>query len=279
MDFPLEIFVIIAKWGGPIVQYKFSICCSSLYQLMQTLRPQYFRAERWPLWHHNVDPFKNAKPALVDHLIHYIEEKLMAVPTNGDPEIRLVASSRQQCDITPILNGEYFESIDGQYSRNLRRYNKNGVLPLFFIWKNPNYQQYMFDPSSLLEFETFEFFDRRTVIALRDPAYIIESDRYHLIIRIDRTKKSKVRHKLMGISFDEWRVLSVEERQRHYNDHYQEWKALSSGERQEARHNYYQELIRHIFFELVWGCSLSRGVIQFNRKRREVHVTFHLNRN
>ena len=71
----------------------------------------------------------------------------------------------------------------------------------------------------------------------------------------------------MGISFDEWRVLSVEERQRHYNDHYQEWRALSSGERQEARHNYYQELIRHIFFELIWGCSLSRGVIQFNRSQ------------
>ena len=72
---------------------------------------------------------------------------------------------------------------------------------------------------------------------------------------------------------------STEERQRHYNDHYQEWKALSSGERQEARHNYYQELIRHVFFELIWGCSLSRGVIQFSRERREVHVTFHLNRN
>ena len=212
MDLPLEIFVIIAKWGGPIVQYKFSICCSSLYQLMQTLRSQYFRAERWPLWHHDVDPFKNAKPALVDHLIHYIEDKLMAVPTNGNPEIRLVASSRQQCYVTPVLNGEYFESIDGKYSRNLSRHNTNASGPSFCIWRNPNYQQYWFDPSSLLEFETFEFFDRRTVITLRDPAYIIESDRYHLIIRIDRIKKSKVRHKLMGISFDEWKALSSEAR-------------------------------------------------------------------
>ena len=61
MNLPIDVIMIIAELGGPLLQYKLSICSSALHHRMQRLwyrtelpiRKRQFVAEKFPApaWH------------------------------------------------------------------------------------------------------------------------------------------------------------------------------------------------------------------------------------
>ncbi len=295
MSLPLDVVMMIAELGGPLLQYKLSICSSALHHRMQRLwyrkelplKKCQFVAEKFPApaWHQDTcddnKPFKNAHPSITEHLIGFLDHEILQGrissrdKSKNDVELKeqtgLKAKHRQLCDISHLSKRDHTVSIDDKYRRILEYSGMGGSCWTFHIFRDEPYSPiyhyngpirstlYTFSSSYLLDFETYDFFDRKNTIILGSDGVedrIVELDRYHLIVRFDRLNR-------WVKSYDSYRGIV-------------DWNTLSPEEKAKHRPHHYEVSLQKVLNEFIDVCKLDASCIQLDRERNELHVVFNL---
>lgn len=264
-NLPLDIIVMIADLGGPILRYKLSVCSSTLNRLIKRLPPQRFIAEKFPAsqWHlddleflndtkNYTDIFKDAKPAITEYLIQFLSREFPSLILNtSGPRIQLSPSSRQQYETKHRSKTDKFKTR--HYTRMLDHFDMGGIGERFWIEQNDTIRRYIFDPMCILNFETYEYFDQKNTLVLTadDPKEkLVQVERYHLIIRFDRLNR-------IGYFCDDGHTLSAEEKL-------------------QRRNRYFENSLREVFTTLLVAHKLEHRFIQTDPEQKTIHVTFEL---
>lgn len=280
MNLPLDVMMIIAVMGGPILQYKLSICSSSLYQRMQRLwspiRKRQFIAKKFPAsnWHLDTcdgEVFKTAHPSITAHLLEFLDLEVLSgdisIRDQSEKHVELRENISQQCLASRLHKTDLFTSIDSKYGRVLQFDGMGGNSWSFWIYRDESHMcvlynisrrvvqstLYKFSPVYLLDFETYDFFDCKNTI-LHD--IVLQVNRYHLVIRFDSLNRWIKAHVTYSGEID-WETLSPEEQMKH-------------------RHWHYEKNLKRALNELIEECKLDSRHIQVDRERNEIHVTFEL---
>ena len=290
MNLPLDVIMMIAKTGGPILQYKLSICSHGLHQRMKRvwyhqpspIRKSQFIAKKFPApnWHLDTcdgETFKNAHPSIADHLLSFLEQEILSGRISSrDPKetpVELMENAHQQCLISHLHKEDHSTSIDSNYRRILQFNGMGGNAWSFWLYRDESNMcgvynishratqstSYRFDPAFLLDFETYDFFDCKNVIVLGSEGSedkVVQINRYHLVIRFDRLNR--------------W----IKAYATYYSVY--PWETLSPEEKAKYRPLHYEKSLQKVLNELKDVCKLDSRCIQVDREKHEIHVTFEL---